>query len=110
MLWLALRLPSLPLEVYARALHANASVPLAVASSTGTQGATIVACNETASSRGVRHGMALAAAAALASNLEIVPRDTAAENAALARIAAWAIQFTPSVSIAYPAEVLLEIA
>ena len=53
--------------------------------------------------------MPLAAASALASDLQIVPRDTAAEEAALERIAAWAIQFTPAVSIAQPAEVLLEI-
>ena len=112
MLWLALCFASLPLEVYTRAVRpgtGRASRPLAVASSTGTQGE-IVACNEAAENRGVRRGMPLAAASALASNLEIVPRDTVAETAALERITAWAIQFTPAVSIAQPAEVLLEIA
>src|SRR5688500_5648435 len=112
MLWLGLRFASLPLEVYTRAVRVGAgraSLPLAVASSIGTQGE-IVACNEAAQSRGVRPGMALAAASALASDLEIVPRDAAAEAAALERIAAWAVQFTPAVSVAQPAEVLLEIA
>src|SRR5436190_9318637 len=112
MLWLALRFALLPLEVYTRAVQpaaGRASRPLAVASSTGTQGE-IVACNEAAQSRGVRAGMPLAAASALASGLVIVPRDTAAESAALERIAAWAIQFTPAVSIVEPTEVLLEIA
>jgi protein ImuB len=51
-----------------------------------------------------------AAASALASDLQIVHRDVAAESAALERIAAWAIQFTPAVSIAPPGEVLLEVA
>src|SRR5687768_9035650 len=112
MLWLAVRFASLPLEIYTRAVRTGArraSTPLAVASSTGTQGE-IVACNEAAENRGVRRGMALAAASALASDLEIVPRDAAAETAALERIAAWAIQFTPAVSVVQPAEVLLEIA
>lgn len=107
MLWLALRFASLPLEVYARA--ARASSPLAVVSSTGTR-AEIVACNEAARTRGVKPGMPLAAASALASDLHAVSRDIAAEQAALARIAAWAYQFTPAVSIAEPSEVLLEIA
>jgi protein ImuB len=107
MLWLALRFASLPLEVYARAVRA--SDPLAVVSSTGTQ-AEIVACNDCARRRGVKQGMPPAAASALASDLQVVPRDVAAESAALERIAAWAIQFTPAVSIAPPGEVLLEIA
>ena len=112
MLWLALRFASLPLEVYTRAVRpaaGRASQPLAVASSTGTQGE-IVACSEAAEKSGVRRGMPLAAASALAAGLDIVPRDLAAENDALERIAAWAIQFTPSVSLAPPGEVLLEIA
>lgn len=106
MLWLALHFASLPLEVYARA--ARASSPLAIVSTTGAY-AEIIACNDTARKRGVKPGMPPAAASALASDLQIVPRNLAAESAALERIAAWAIQFTPAVSIA-PREVLLEIA
>jgi protein ImuB len=107
MLWLAVRLATLPLEVYARA--ARTPAPLAVVSSTGSR-AEIIACNDAAKRRGVRPGMPPAAASALASDLQIAPRDTAAEEAALERVAAWAIQFTPAVSIAKPSEVLLEIA
>jgi protein ImuB len=103
-LWLALRFASLPLEVYARA--ARTSAPLAIAGSRTE----IIACNEAALSRGIKCGMPVAAASALAADLNVVPRDTAAEEAALERIAAWAIQFTPAVSIAHPDEVLLEIA
>ena len=116
MLRLALHLPSLPLEVYARAIrdegddgsHAGAG-PLAVV---GTQGSRsfVVACNDAAKRRGVKSGMPPAAASALASDLQLVARDYAAEEAALERIAAWAIQFTPAASIAPPAAVLLEIA
>jgi protein ImuB len=107
MLWLALRVASLPLEVYTRA--ARTPHALAVVGSTGTR-AEIIACNDAARRRGVKPGMAAAAASALASDLQIAPRDTAAEQAALERIAAWAIQFTPAVSLAGPSEVLLEVA
>jgi protein ImuB len=109
-LWLALRFASLPLEVYARAVRAGAPhdppAPLAVSGS-HTE---IIACNEAARSQGIKCGMPAAAALALAANLQVVPRDTGAEEAALERIAAWAIQFTPAVSVARPDEVLLEIA
>ena len=107
MLWLALRFAALPLEVYARA--ARGTNPLAVVSSIGTH-AEIIACNDAARARGVKPGMPPMAASALASDLHIVPRNIAAEHAALERIAAWAIQFTPAVSVAAPDEVLLEIA
>lgn len=106
MLWLALHFSSLPLEVFARA--ARRTAPLAVISTSGQQ-VDVVACNEAARVAGVRPGMAAAAASALAADLTVVERDAAAERAALERIAAWAIQFTPAVSIAAPSEVLLEI-
>src|SRR4051812_31565471 len=103
MLWLALHFASLPLEVYARAARASSAV--AVADSTHR----IVACNEAGLKLGVKRGMAVAAASALVSDLHVVSRDIAAEEAALERIAAWAIQFTPTVTVARPAEILLEI-
>ena len=106
MLWLALRLAALPLEVYARASRADD--PLAVTDSAGNR-TEIVACNAAAKKRGVKPGMTPAAASALAADLRIVSRDFTAEHAALERIAAWAVQFTPAVSVAAPAEVLLEI-
>ena len=109
MLWLALHFAALPLEVYSRAIRAGVretSPPLAVSDASRDR---VIACNEEAVQRGVKPGMPVAAAAALASDLRLVPRDTAAEEAAIERIAAWAIQFTPAVSIARPAEILLEV-
>ncbi len=107
MLWLALHFPSLALDVRAR----GAAEPglLAIASSAEAN-AVLVACSPAARRRGVQPGMALAAACALDSSLKILPRDTAAEQAALERVAAWAIQYTPAASIVPPADVLLEVA
>ncbi len=107
MLWLALNFPRLSLDVFARGTPAPE--PLAVISSSGTD-AEVVACNRAGERRGVRPGMPLAAACALAADLRTVTRDIETERAALERIATWAIQFTSTVSIAAPADVLLEIA
>ena len=106
MLWLALRFPSLPLEIHTRG--APASGPLAIAS-TSAANAEIVACNPEAQRRGIQAGMGMTAAWTLAASLQIFPRDAAAERAALERIAGWALQFTPAVGIAAPDELLLEV-
>ena len=106
MLWLALHFPELCLEVFTRGIAAPGL--LAVASS-AQAGAVIAACSRAAEERGVRTGMQVAAASALAAGLRIIGRDTAAEHAALERIAAWAMRFTPAVSVAPSSEVLLEI-
>jgi protein ImuB len=53
--------------------------------------------------------MRLSAACVLAPDLSYRPRDLEAEAAALGQIAAWAVQFTPGVSLQPPAGLLLEI-
>ena len=106
MLWLALRFPSLPLEIFTRG--GALTGPLAAAASS-TAHAEIVACNPRAHRLGIHEGIAVAAAQALSADLWVFARDSAAEYSALERMASWALQFTPTVSIAPPAEVLLEV-
>jgi protein ImuB len=106
MLWLAICLPLLPLEVYSRGAPSPGS--LAVTTTTGSR-SEVIACNDAALKRGVKPGMPVAAAMALASDLMTVPRDPAAERSALEGIATWSHQFTPAVTIAGLDEVLLEI-
>jgi protein ImuB len=106
MLWLALRFPSLPLEIHTRG--APASGPLAIAS-TSAANAEIVACSLEARRCGIQAGMAVTAAWTLAAGLQIFPRDAAAERAALERMAGWALQFTSAVSLAASDELLLEV-
>ena len=106
MLWLALRFPLLPLEIFTRA--AAMPGPLAVTSSS-TASAEIVVCNQEACRHGIDAGMPVTAAWALASGLRVFARDAPAEHAALERAAAWALQFTPTVSIAASGEILLEV-
>lgn len=106
MLWLALFFPQLPLETGTRSQEA--SWPVVVASS--PQGAaTVVACNARARAAGIHPGLGVSAAWALVPDLHVLARDETAERAALARIAATALAFTPLASLAPPATVLMEI-
>jgi protein ImuB len=92
MLWVALEMPSLPLQIAERAGVCES--PLVV--SEGPTQRPVVACaNAAAREAGIREGHAVAAAKALAGDLRIVPRDSRVEAATLERIAAWAAQFTP---------------
>ena len=60
----------------------------------------IVACDgEGAAARGVRPGIAIAAASALARELAVHPREPAEETECLLGSAAWAAQYTPSVAL-----------
>ncbi|MGZ5083879.1 MAG: Y-family DNA polymerase, partial [Usitatibacter sp.] len=96
MLWIALELPSLPLQVAERA--GESREPLVI--SEGPAQRPLVACaNAAARAAGVREGQAVAAAKALASGLRVVPRDEKAERETLECLAAWAGQFTPMVSL-----------
>jgi protein ImuB len=96
MLWVALELPALPLQVAERA--GPSREPLVIAE--GSRERPTVACaNEAAMRSGIREGQAVAAAKALAGELRVLHRDPQAESEALARLAAWAAQFTPMVSL-----------
>jgi protein ImuB len=102
MLWIALHFPRLPLEAFAQTSASTEAHAVA-------DGARVLTCNERAAARGVRSGMSIAAACALAPELVYRQRDAAAESAALDQLAAWALQFTPGVSLQAPCGLLLEI-
>jgi protein ImuB len=75
-LWLALELPSLPLQIAERA--GASREPLVI--SEGSAQRPLVACaNEAARQAGIREGQAVAAAKALAGTLRVLPRDEIAE-------------------------------
>jgi protein ImuB len=96
MLWIGLHLPWLPLELFTRG--AAAPEPLAVCDD--ARDPRVVIANDAAQRRGIHAGMRLAAALALAADLDVRRRDETTERAALERLAAWAGQFTSLVSIA----------
>jgi protein ImuB len=102
-MWIAIRLPQLPLEIFLRG--SSTPEPFAL-----EERHRVFACDRKAGARGVRAGMAVSAALALAPGLRFVQRDPAAETEALLGLAGWAAQFTPGVALEFPDTVLLDAA
>ncbi|MBK7744987.1 MAG: DNA polymerase Y family protein [Betaproteobacteria bacterium] len=110
MLWACLLLPRLALDVFARAQapwRQGAARPFAV--TTGGHYPRIVSADAAAAAAGIRAGMLVSAALALAPAVLLRDRDPAGEARALAAVATWATQFTPGVSLAPPDAVLVDI-
>ncbi|APV51100.1 hypothetical protein BWI17_16260 [Betaproteobacteria bacterium GR16-43] len=96
MLWIALELPSLPLQLAERGCPSPS--PRAIAE--GPAQRPVVACaNAAACEAGVRVGQAIASAKVLCGNLHVLLRDVAVEQEALEQLAAWCVQYTPAVSV-----------
>jgi protein ImuB len=106
LLWLALHLPVLPLEVFTRA--EDKQRPLAVSDIQARRPAILVA-NAGARRQGVLSGMPIGAAQALTTELQVLARAPEREQTALEGLAAWLLQFTSLVSLTPPDALLLEI-
>jgi protein ImuB len=107
MLWIALYLPELSLQIAARGLQRDRAI---VIKDGPVNRPTVVAANDIARSLGVQLNTSVAAAEALASNLLAVARNKDNEAHALERLAAWALQFTPTVTLEPQQGILLEAA
>ncbi|MBS0352513.1 MAG: DNA polymerase Y family protein [Proteobacteria bacterium] len=105
MLWCALYLPDLPLQVFTRGR--SEAAPLAVLD--GHPRRRVVAADPAAMARGVEPGLGRASALAIAPELCLVDRQPALEHAALIDIATWAGRFTPAISLDPPHAILLEV-
>ena len=103
--WTCLYLPSLCLQAFLRG--SAKEVPAVV--STKSNRPAIVALNRAAQLCGIEPGMSIAAALALHPDLRIHLHDPQLEAKALEGIAVWAGQFTPSISLAPPNALLLEV-
>jgi protein ImuB len=107
MLWIALYLPELSLQIAARGVREDRAIII----KDGPANRPIVsAANKLAKSLGIQIGVPVAAAEALASNLLVVARNKDNETHALERLAAWALQFTPTVTLEPQQGILLEAA
>ena len=105
MLWTCLHFPDLPLRIFARA--GMREIPSVV--STASHRPDVLVANDAAQKRGIVPGMSIAAALGLDPEVAIHLRDERAETAALKNIALWAGQWTSTIAIEPPADVLLEI-
>lgn len=106
MLYLALYLPRLALDL--AFLSHEPAEPCALVDHT-RRPPRIHACTTAAAARGIAPGQPVAAALALAADLQLRARQIHNEQAALLRVAAWAQQFSPTVMVEAPDAVLLEI-
>jgi len=105
-LWLAAHFPRLPLDAL---LPIAANGRAAAVTAADDPRRPIVACNERAARQGIAPGMSLNAALALVPGLRLEEQRPASEAALLDRLARWALQFTPVVSLEAPAAVLAEV-
>jgi protein ImuB len=106
MLWIALYLPDLPLQIVQRI----GATPRPCIIADGPALRPLVRCaNDTALERGVKPGMPVAAARALAGELVVLPHDESAAAQALHNLACWASQFTPGVVLQHGAGLLLDV-
>jgi protein ImuB len=102
MLWIGLHFPRLPLETLQRGSLSPDICAVAERDH-------VLLPDRRASARGVHAGMLVSAALAMVPQLRALPRDPAGETENLLGLAAWAGQFTPSVSLEFPETLLLEI-
>lgn len=98
MLWLAVHLPRLAVEVCA-----------ARAPAVTVAGGRVLAVDGAAQAAGISAGMRLSSALGLAPGLTVCDPDPRGQAAALEILGCWAGSFSPHVSLAPPDEVLLEI-
>ena len=108
MLWTCVLLPTLALDVFARAAPDDSQRPFIVAS--GGHYPRVVAANGCANAAGIRCDQLISAALAFAPDVVVRDRDGDAEAAALAEVATLLLAFTPQVSIVHPNAVVAEIA
>lgn len=106
MLWIALYLPDLALQVSQRAWLPD--LPLVI-SDAAVHRPKVIAANGPALICGIKAGMPISAAHALVTELTVLESDPAKEQAALHALACWAGQFTPTVVVDKEG-VLLEVA
>jgi protein ImuB len=107
MLWIALALPELSLQIADRG--SDASHPLVISSGLDTR-PIVFAANQSAQLAGIHRGMAIASARTLTNDLHVVQRQTEHERDALHNFACWASQFTPNLTLKQDEGLLLEVA
>jgi protein ImuB len=106
MLWIALSLPELSLQLAERNL--DRAIALVIAAGPSNR-PTVFAANRVALDAGIHPGLTLAAARALVNELLALPRQIPAEQEAIRNLAAWAGQFTPAVTLQDHQGLLLEV-
>ncbi|TVT58749.1 MAG: DNA polymerase Y family protein [Azoarcus sp. PHD] len=106
MLWLALILPELPLQVHIRGLAASGLLAI----TENRPSAQVIAATPDARAQGIQPGQGVAGALAMLPTLRLVPRTPEREAALLKELAAWSGAFASRVCLDPPDCILLEVA
>ena len=106
MLWLALLFPQLPID---RQEHSDADSARAVILQEGPR-RRVLACNRVASDAGIRPGLALKNAYAIVPDLQVSDYDENEQQAHLAQLTLWALNYSSWVSAEPPNTIVLEVA
>ena len=106
MLWLALLFPQLPID---RQEHSDADSARAVILQEGPR-RRVLACNRVASDAGIRPGLALKNAYAIVPDLQVSDYDEDEQQAHLAQLTLWALNYSSWVSPEPPNTIVLEVA
>src|SRR5688572_24136403 len=96
MLWIALYFHDFPLQIIQRCNEIEE--PLVIVDGPANR-PFIIAANKLAKEYGLRESMTVSAAQSLCSDVKIKKRDVLEEIEKTKGIAAWALQYTPNVSI-----------
>jgi protein ImuB len=108
-LWLCLHLPQLPLDALGPWPEPLAALPVLVWEADGRGARLVCSANPAARGLGAVPGQRLGSAQALAPQALLLARDPVREAAALQRLALALGSLTPSIEIAPPAQLLLDI-
>lgn len=104
-LWICIRLPLLPVEVFTRGMSPDeAHTPVVI-----HMRQRVAFLDQAAKERGIQIGSSVDTAYTLTAHLISVERDEAKETLALRRLADWCYQFSPFVSIKTVNSLLLEV-
>jgi len=106
MLWMCLHFPKLALEVFTQ--NQDIETPFAI-EERKTNKRLVLLCNEEAEADGLQAGMTMPTAHSLCEHLVVKERDPLIENKALEQIALLMSQFSPTITIQAPDNILLEI-
>lgn len=106
MLWIALTLPELSLQIAERG--SDASHPLVISSGPDTR-PFVFAANQSAQLAGIHRGTTIASARTLANDLRVVQRQAEYEHGAIHNFACWASQFTPNLTLKQDEGLVLEV-
>lgn len=96
MLWLCLRFPLLPLEVFPNQTPVQPALV--------SERRRVLLCNAPAAACGIAPGVALTTAQALCPDAEVIERCRGREQGALLALAYWCYRFTPAVSLCTSSE------